>query len=95
VLLQVWLVVASSVVALGGVVWLTASAIALTAFGAPGTTVDVHSWAFVLVLWSYPIWGIAPVILAWMLRCRGLHIQLALSLVPFAIAVSAGLAFWR
>lgn len=86
---------ATIILVLGGVPWLAASAIALTAFGAPGTAVNVHAWAFVLVLWSYPIWGIAPVILAWMLRSRGLQTSLALSLVPFAIAAAAGLAFWH
>jgi hypothetical protein len=94
-LLRLWLIVDSVLVALGGVVWIAASAIALTAFGAPGTTVDFHAWAFVIALWSYPIWGIAPLVLAWRQRRRGRRASLLLSLVPVAIAVFSGIAFWH
>jgi hypothetical protein len=93
--LRLWLIVDSVLVALGGVVWIAASAIALTAFGAPGTTVDFHAWAFVIALWSYPIWGIAPLVLAWRQRRRGQRAALLLSLIPVVIAVFSGIAFWH
>ena len=94
-MVDAWLVVDSVIAGLGAVAWIAASAIALTAFGAPGTRVDLHAWAFVLTLWSYPTWGIAPVIGAWMLRRRRPRQSLALSLLPFALAVIAGVAFWH
>ena len=92
---RAWLVVASVIIGAGGIIWLAASAIALTAFGAPGTVVNLHAWLFVLSLWSYPFWGIAPLILAWMLRGRRPRASLVLSLLPFAIAAVAGILFWH
>jgi hypothetical protein len=94
-MVDAWLIIDAVIAGLGAVVWVAVSAIALTAFGAPGTSVDFHAWAFVLTLWSYPIWGIAPVIVAWMLRRRRPRRSLALSLLPFALIVAAGIAFWR
>jgi hypothetical protein len=94
-MLRGWLVADTVLVGLGAVLWLAASAIALTAFGAPGTSVTVRAWAFVLTLWSYPIWGLAPLVASWMIQRRSVRLAFRISLLPLFIAVAAGIAFWH
>jgi hypothetical protein len=79
-----------------GILWLAAIPISLMSFGAPGTVVDARAWAFVLTLWSYPVWTFGPLVIAWSLFVRGnAHAALRLSLLPLVAGLAAAIIFWR
>lgn len=95
-LLRLWLIVETAAALVIGVLWLAAVPLSLMAFGAPGTTVDARAWAFVLALWSYPVWALAPLLVAWSLLRRGRsRPALLLSLVPPLAGFAAGVLFWH
>lgn len=94
--IRLWLTIEAVAAVLLGVLWLAAVALSLMSFGAPGTTVDVHTWAFVLTLWSYPIWAGAPIVCSWALLAGGRpRTALLCSLFPLVAGIAAGLLFWR
>jgi hypothetical protein len=94
--LRLWLVIETAAAALIGALWLAAVPISLMAFGAPGSAVTLRAWAFVLTLWSYPLWTFGPIAVAWFLLARG-HARAAarLSLVPPLAGLAVAALFWR
>jgi hypothetical protein len=47
--------------------WLPMAGLSFMAFDAPGSTEKWQPWAFVIAMWSYPLWLLAAGILAWVL----------------------------
>jgi len=47
--------------------WLPMAGLAVMAFDAPGSTQMWQPWAFVLAIWSYPLWLILAGIISWLL----------------------------
>lgn len=47
--------------------WLGVAGFALMAFDAPGSANSWQPWAFVALVWSYPLWIIGGVIVSWIL----------------------------
>jgi len=46
--------------------WLLMAGLSVMAFDAPGSQNMWQPWAFVLAIWSYPLWLIAADVVAWM-----------------------------
>jgi hypothetical protein len=94
--MRVCLVLETIAAGLLGVAWLAAMPLSLMAFGAPGSRVDAHAWAFNLTLWSYPLWAFGPVILAWTLYAGGRRRAAGrLLLVPPLVGILAAIMFWH
>ncbi|GAB4181495.1 MAG: hypothetical protein Fur0032_22590 [Terrimicrobiaceae bacterium] len=47
--------------------WLIMAGLAVMAFDAPGSTQLWQPWAFVLAIWSYPLWLLAAGVVSWFL----------------------------
>ena len=50
--------------------WLFVAGLAIMAFDAPDAAQNWQPWAFVLVVWSYPIWIAIPGLFSWWLFHR-------------------------
>ncbi len=46
--------------------WLMMAGFSVMAFDAPGSTEKWQPWAFVLAIWSYPVWLLLAAIAAWL-----------------------------
>ena len=71
--------------------WLVMVGLSVMAFDAPGSERLWGPWAFVLAVWSYPLWLIAAGVASWILIARGhrfaaLAIAAALT-IPSLLAV--------
>jgi hypothetical protein len=94
--MRAWLILEMIAIGLLGVIWLAAMPLSLMAFGAQGTRVDAHAWAFALTLWSYPLWTFGPLILAWALYSGGRRrVAGRLLLLPPMIGLLAAIVFWH
>lgn len=61
--------------------WLMMAGLAVMAFDAPGSTQMWQPWAFVLAVWSYPLWLLAAAAGSWTLyalRWNGTAVGLCL-----------------
>jgi hypothetical protein len=73
--------------------WLALAGLSVMAFDAPGSTEKWQPWAFVLAVWSYPLWLLAFGAASWLLLAVGRwRIALALCLLvtlplPLLLAV--------
>lgn len=47
--------------------WLAFAGLAVMAFDAPGSTEKWQPWAFVLTIWSYPVWLVLAAAASWLL----------------------------
>jgi hypothetical protein len=47
--------------------WLMMAALSFMAFDAPGSDKMWQPWAFVIAMWSYPLWLLLAAIVSWML----------------------------
>lgn len=47
--------------------WLPVAGLAVMAFDAPGSDKRWEPWAFVLAIWSYPLWLLLAAIVSWIL----------------------------
>lgn len=61
------LIALQAVQALSLIPWLPMAGLSVMAFDAPGSTERWEPWAFVLTIWSYPIWLLAAAVAAWIL----------------------------
>jgi hypothetical protein len=48
--------------------WLAFAGLAVMAFDAPGSAQMWQPWAFVLTIWSYPVWLVLAAVGAWLLH---------------------------
>jgi hypothetical protein len=63
----IWLIV-SQLLALGSlVIWLIVAGLSVMAFDSGETT---EAWAFVIAVWSYPIWPLGFAIASWLAYVR-------------------------
>ena len=51
--------------------WLPMAGLAVMAFDAPGSTENWQPWAFVLGIWSYPLWLLGAGAVTWTLYAFG------------------------
>lgn len=51
--------------------WLPMAGLSFMAFDAPGSTEKWQPWAFVLAMWSYPLWLLLAGIVSWVLFAGG------------------------
>ena len=63
----IWLVASQGLALLSLVFWLVIAGLSVMAFDSGVTT---EAWAFVIAVWSYPIWPIAFTIGAWIAYAR-------------------------
>lgn len=61
--------------------WLAMAGLSVMAFDAPGSTERWEPWAFVLAIWSYPLWLAAAAVASWILFASGKPI--------FAVSIAA------
>jgi hypothetical protein len=61
------LLVLQGVQLLSLVPWLPTAGLSFMAFDAPGSDKMWQPWAFVALMWSYPLWLLGAAILAWVL----------------------------
>lgn len=51
--------------------WLVMAGLSVMAFDAPGSTAQWQPWAFVLAVWSYPLWLLVFGVASWLLLATG------------------------
>ena len=73
--------------------WLPMAGLAIMAFDAPGSTEKWQPWAFVLTIWSYPLWLIAAAAAAWTLFAFGRR-RIALGLATIFSLPALGFLAW-
>lgn len=61
------LLVLETIQLLSLVPWLAFAGLAVMAFDAPGSDKMWQPWAFVLAIWSYPLWLLAAAVACWLL----------------------------
>ncbi len=51
--------------------WIVMAGLAFMAFDAPGSEKMWQPWAFVIAIWSYPVWLLIADVISWiLLRCK-------------------------
>jgi hypothetical protein len=65
--LLIWLIASQVLALLSLIFWLVIAGLSVMAFDA-GVTAE--AWAFVITVWSYPIWPLAFAIAAWIAYAR-------------------------
>jgi hypothetical protein len=76
--------------ALSLVPWLPMAGLSFMAFDAPGSTEKWEPWAFVIAMWSYPLWLLAAGALSWILfACRRYVAAVVVSAIFTLPAVAA------
>ncbi|MBE2181133.1 MAG: hypothetical protein IAE97_11750 [Chthoniobacterales bacterium] len=81
--------VLQSIQALTLLPWLMMAAFAVMAFDAPGSEKLWQPWAFVLAIWSYPLWLLLAGIVSWVLHFRGWNVTAVLVAGLFTLPVPA------
>jgi len=89
------LVVLQAIQLLSLLPWLLMAGLSFMAFDAPGSDKMWQPWAFVIAIWSYPLWLIAAGVAAWLLfvfsRYKSAVTVAAIFTLP-ALAISALMA---
>ncbi len=71
--------------------WLMMAGLAVMAFDAPGSERMWQPWAFVLAIWSYPLWLLLAAIASWVLfrfrRYIGAVVVAGIFCLPSLIAI--------
>lgn len=81
--------------------WLMMAGLAVMAFDAPGSDKMWQPWAFVLAIWSYPLWLVLAGVAAWVLFAVRKHVAavvvagLVTLPVPLILLVLIGASFTR
>lgn len=73
--------------------WLIMAALSVMAFDAPGSEKMWQPWAFVLAMWSYPLWLLAAGAVSWILFARRRHLWAIVVQIPFTLPALAALAW--
>jgi hypothetical protein len=63
----IWLIISQLLAALSLLVWLLVAGLSVMAFDSGGTP---EAWAFVIAVWSYPVWPVAFAIASWIAYAR-------------------------
>jgi hypothetical protein len=73
--------------------WLMMAGLSIMAFDSPGSEKMWQPWAFVLALWSYPVWLLAAGVGSWLLLLRGQNLVALAIGVVFTLPVPL-VIFW-
>jgi hypothetical protein len=63
----IWLIISQLLAALSLLVWLLVAGLSVMAFD---SGVTPEAWAFVIAVWSYPVWPVAFAIASWIAYAR-------------------------
>lgn len=83
------LLVFQSIQALSLFPWLMMAGFAVMAFDAPGSERMWQPWAFVLAIWSYPLWLLLAGIVSWVLHFRHWNVTAVVITALFTLPVPA------
>jgi hypothetical protein len=65
--------------------WLPIAGLSFMAFDAPGSDKMWQPWAFVIGIWSYPVWLLLAGIASWLLQVFGRSIAAVVVCVVFTL----------
>ena len=65
--LVIWMIVSQILALLSLIIWLLVAGLSVMAFD---SGVTAEAWAFVITVWSYPIWPVVFAIAAWIAYAR-------------------------
>lgn len=69
--------------------WLMMAGLSMMAFDAPGSDKMWQPWAFVLAIWSYPLWLLLAGIVSWMLFAFRRHVAAVVLCAIFTLPMPA------
>lgn len=73
--------------------WLMMAGLAVMAFDAPDSTKHWQPWAFVLAIWSYPLWLVLAAAASWVLFAFRRYVTAVAVAVVFTLPALA-IALW-